>query len=55
VAGEFGGHERAEFRVEGGQHLRPPFDHGHRYPAGAQRLGHLQADVAGADDQRRSG
>ena len=32
VAGEFGGHERAEFRVEGGQHLRQPFDHGHRYP-----------------------
>ena len=52
---EFGGHERAELRVEGGQHLRQPFDHGHREPAGAPRLGHLQADVAGADDQRRAG
>ena len=43
---------RAQLRVDGGQHLGQLLDLGDRQPPRDQGLGHLQADVAGADDHR---
>ena len=42
----------AEFGVDGGQDLGQLFHLGDGQPAGGERVGHLQADVAGADDHR---
>ena len=42
---QFGVHQGAELRVDGGQHLGQLLDLGHGQAAGGQRLGHLQADV----------
>ena len=38
--------------VDGGQHLGQLLDLGDLEPADGQRVGHLQADVPGADDDR---
>ena len=43
-----------DLRVERRQHLVETLDDGHGAAAGDERLGHLEADVAGADDERRS-
>jgi hypothetical protein len=45
-------HARAEFGVEGAHRLRPGVDDGDRQPAPDQRLGHLDADVTGANHHR---
>ena len=55
VAFEFGVHQGAEFGVDGGQHLGEHLDLGDRDAAGGEAFGHLQADVAGADDERGRG
>ena len=52
VAVELGVHERAELGVDGGKHLGELLDLGDGEAAGGERLGHLEADVAGADDHR---
>ena len=52
VAGQFGMHQGAELRVDGGQHLGQLFHLGDPEPADGQRVGHFQADVPGADDDR---
>ena len=52
VALQFGVHEASEFMIHGRQHFRQGFDLGDRDSAGDENLGHLQADVAGADDGR---
>ena len=52
MAGEFGVHERAELRVDGGQHFAELFHLGDAQAADGQRVGHFQADVPGADDDR---
>ena len=53
VAGEFIVDERAEFGVEGGEHLGASLELGDGHAAGDEGFGHLQADIAGADDDRR--
>ena len=55
MAFELGVDERAELGVDGGQHLGELLDLGDREPAGRERLGHLEPDVAGADDHRPRG
>jgi hypothetical protein len=55
VAGQLVVDERAKFRVDGRKHLGQLFHLRYREPAGSERLGHLEADVAGADDQRALG
>ena len=52
AVGELGVHEGAELRVDGGQHLGQLLDLGDGQAPGGQRVGHLQADVPGADDDR---
>ena len=52
VGGQFGVDQRAQLRVDGGQHLGQLLHLGHLEPADGQRVGHLQADVPGADDDR---
>ena len=52
MAGELGVHEGAELRVDGGQHLGQLFHLGDVQAADGQRVGHFQADVPGADDDR---
>ena len=52
VAFQLGADEGAELRVDGGQYLGELLDLGDGQAAGGQGLGHLQADVAGADDHR---
>ena len=52
VAGQFGVHQRAELGVDGGQDLGQLFHLGDGQPADGQGVGHLQADVPGADDDR---
>src|SRR6516225_4270671 len=42
----------ADFGVDGGQHLGQLLHLGHLQPADGQRVGHFQADVPGADDDR---
>ena len=51
VAFEFGVHQGAEFGIDGGQHLGEHLDLGDRDASGGQPFGHLQTDVAGADDE----
>ena len=48
-------HERAELQVDGRKHLRQLFHLGDEQSACSERFGHLEADVAGADDQRAVG
>ena len=52
MAGEFGVDEGAELRVDGGQHLGELFHLGDAQAADGQGVGHFQADVPGADDDR---
>ena len=52
MGGQFGVHVRAELRVDGRQHLGELFHLGDRQPADGQGVGHFQADVAAADDDR---
>ena len=52
MAGEFGMHEGAELRVDGGQHFAELFHLGDAQAADGQCVGHFQADVPGADDDR---
>ena len=47
---ELGVDERAELGVDGWEHLGELLDLGDCRPRVGERLGHLQADVAGADD-----
>ncbi len=51
-AGQFGVDQGAECGVDGGQHLGQLFHLGDRQAAGGQGVGHFQADVPGADDDR---
>ncbi|EHC27308.1 hypothetical protein HMPREF1003_00597 [Propionibacterium sp. 5_U_42AFAA] len=51
VPHEFGMDEGTEFGVEGGQYLGGGLDLGDVDAAGGEAFGHLQADVAGADNQ----
>ena len=55
VSGQFGVDQRAELRVHGGQHLGQLLHLGNLKPADGQGIGHLQADVPGADDDRGAG
>ena len=50
---QLGADEGAELRVDGGQHLGELLGLGDGQAPGGQGLGHLQADVPGADDHRR--
>ena len=52
VTHELGVDERAEFGVDGGEHLGQLLDLGNGEAAGDERLGHLEPDVTGADDHR---
>ena len=52
MAFELGVDERAEFGVDGGEHLGELLELGDGESAGGERFGHLEADVAGADDHR---
>ena len=52
VAFELGVDEGAEFGVDGGQHLGELFDLCDGESACGRGFGHLEADVAGADDDR---
>ena len=52
AVGQFGVYQRAEFRVDGGQHLGQLLQLGHPKSADGQRVGHLQADVPATDDDR---
>ena len=51
---ELGADECAELRVDGGEHFGQLLDLGHGDATRDERLGHLEADVAGADDHRSS-
>ena len=53
VAGQLVGDVAAEVRVDGGQHGRELLDEGDVQAAVGERVGHLGADVARADDHRR--
>ena len=55
MALQLGADQRAEVRVDGGQHLGKLLDLGDRQAAGGQRLGHLQPDVARPHDDRAGG
>lgn len=48
-------HPGAERGVDRGQDLAEPLDDRHGQASRLQRLGHLEPDVAGPDDQRRPG
>ena len=50
VVGELSVDEGADLGVDGGEHLGELLHLGHRQPTGHEGLGHLQPDVAGADD-----
>ena len=50
MSGQFGMDEAAQLRVNGGQHFGQLLDLGYPQPSGGQRLGHLQADIAGTYD-----
>ena len=52
AGGQFGVDQRAQLRVHGGQHLGELFHLGNLEPADGQGVGHFQADVPGADDDR---
>ena len=52
VPGQFGVDQRAELGVDGGQYLGELFHLGDGQPADGQGVGHFQADVPGADDDR---
>ena len=52
AGGQFGVDQRAQLRINGGQHLGQLLHLGHLEPADGQRVGHFQADVPGADDDR---
>ena len=49
---ELGADERAELGIYGGKNLRELLDLGHGEAAVRERFGHLEPDVAGADDDR---
>ncbi len=51
---ELGADERAELGVDGWEYFGELLDLGHGDAARDERLGHLEADVAGADDHRSS-
>ena len=55
MGGQFGMHQGAQPGVDGGQHLGQLLHLRHLKPADSQRVGHLQADVPGADDDRAGG
>ncbi len=55
MAGEFAAHQGAQLRVDGGQYLGQLLHLDDRQPPGGQGLGHLQADVTGADNHRAAG
>ena len=44
--------QRAQFLIDGGQHLAELFHLGDRQSADGQGIGHLKPDVPGADDDR---
>ena len=52
---QLGADQGAELAVDGGQHLGELLELGHPQSPGGQRVGHLQADVARADDDRAAG
>ena len=52
VVGKLGVDERAKLGIDGREYLGQLFHLGHRQPAGGEGFRHLEADVAGADDQR---
>ena len=52
VTQELGVDERAEVGVDGGEHFEQLLDLGHGDAARDERLGHLEADLARADDDR---
>jgi hypothetical protein len=52
AGGQFGTDQRTEFGVDGGQHLGQLFHLGDLQAAAGQGVGHFQADVPGADDDR---
>ena len=52
MGGQFGVDQRAQLRVNRGQHLGQLLHLRHLEPADGQRVRHLQADVPGADDDR---
>ena len=52
MGGEFGVDLRAQLRVDGGQYLGQLLHLGDRQAADRQGVGHFQADVPGADDDR---
>lgn len=47
--------QAGEFGVECGEHFGAALQLQHVHAAGGERLGHLETDVAGADDDRASG
>ncbi len=51
VAIEFGMHQGAEFRIDGRQHLGEHLDMGDGNASDGQPFGHLEPDVASADDE----
>ena len=55
MGGQFGMHQGAQLGVDGGQHLGQLFHLGDLQAADGQGVGHLQADVPGADDDRGAG
>jgi hypothetical protein len=55
AAGKLGVDQGAELGVDGRQHLGQLLHLSHRKPAGGESVGHLQADVASADDDGAGG
>jgi hypothetical protein len=55
VAGQLVGDQRGQGRVDGGEHLSQLLHDGDVQATGGKGFGHLQAEVAGADDERRCG
>ena len=55
VALQCGMHKGAEFGVDGGQNFRQGLDLGDLDATVGEGFGHLQADVAGADDDGGGG
>jgi hypothetical protein len=51
VGGQLGADQGAQARIDGGQHVRQLLQLDDGQAAAGQRVGHLQADVPGADDQ----
>lgn len=52
---ELGSDHARQFGVEGGEDFTAALQLRDLHPAGGECFGHLQADVAGADDDRRRG